>query len=68
MSPDDTLAKVQDSLDDYLNFGVPNIWVIDLWKHRGWVVTASGWARTNDGIMRSADGRVAMPLSEVLLP
>ena len=68
MSPDDTLAKVQESLDDYLDFGVPNIWVIDPWKHRGWVVTASGWARMNDGIMRTADARVAMPLKDVLLP
>jgi hypothetical protein len=68
MSPDDTKASAQPSLDDYLNFGVPNIWVIDPWKHRGWVVTASGWATAPDGIMRTADGRVAMPLSEVLLP
>lgn len=68
LSPDDTFAKVQESLDDYLNFGVPNIWVIDPWKHRGWVVTASGWQRMNEGIMRTADARVAMPLKDVLLP
>jgi Uma2 family endonuclease len=68
MSPDDTKGSTQPSLDDYLNFGVPNIWVIDPWKHRGWVVTATGWARAHDAIMRTADARVAMPLSEVLLP
>jgi Uma2 family endonuclease len=68
MSPDDTKGSTQPSLDDYLNFGVPNIWVIDPWKHRGWVVTATGWARADDAIMRTADARVAMPLSEVLLP
>jgi Uma2 family endonuclease len=68
LSPDDTLAKLQDSLDDYLNFGVPNIWVIDPWKYRGWVVTASGLATAVDGIMLTADGRLAMPLTEVLLP
>jgi Uma2 family endonuclease len=68
MSPDDTKGSTQPSLNDYLNFRVPNIWVIDPWKHRGWVVTASGWAKADDGIMRTADARVAMPLSEVLLP
>jgi hypothetical protein len=47
---------------------VPNIWVIDPWKHRGWVVTRSGWATATDGTMCTADGRVAMPLREVLLP
>ena len=68
MSPDDTIAAMQDRLDDYLNFGVPNIWVVDPWKHRGWHITAAGWATAADGVMRTADGRVAMPLVDVLLP
>lgn len=68
MSPDDTMAGVQDRLDEYLALGVPNVWVIDPWKHRGWTVSDSGWARATDGIVRSHDGRVAMPLVDVLLP
>jgi Uma2 family endonuclease len=68
MSPDDTIAAMQDRLDDYLNFGVPNVWVIDPCKHRGWHVTANGWATASSGIMRTADGRVAMPLADVLPP
>ena len=68
MSPDDTVAAMQDRLDDYLQFGVPNVWVIDPWKHRGWQVTAGGWATAADGVMRTADGRIAMPLADVLLP
>lgn len=68
ISPDDTVAAMQDRLDDYLQFGVPNIWVVDPWKHRGWIITAGGWAVCADGIMRSADGRVALPLVDVLLP
>jgi Uma2 family endonuclease len=67
MSPDDTISAMQDRLDDYLQFGVPNIWVIDPWKHRGWRITADGWA-AESGVMRTADGRIAMPLSDVLLP
>jgi Uma2 family endonuclease len=68
MSPDDTKASTQPSLNDYLSFRVPNIWVVDPWKHRGWMVTARGRARADDGVMRTANGRVAIPLSEVLLP
>ncbi len=68
MSPDDTAGTLQDRLDDYLNFGVPNIWVVDPWKHRGWRITPEGWLPATDGIMRTADGRVAMPLADVLLP
>jgi hypothetical protein len=43
MSPDDTMSSMQDRLDDYLRFGVPNIWVVDSWKQRGWNVTSDGW-------------------------
>jgi Uma2 family endonuclease len=67
MSPDDTIGDMQDRLDEYLNFGVPNIWVIDPWKHRGWRITVDGWSLAHDGIMRTADGRVEMPLADVLL-
>lgn len=67
MSPDDTISAMQDRLDDYLQFGVPNIWVIDPWKHRGWRITTDGWA-SETAIMRTADGRIAMPLADVLLP
>jgi Uma2 family endonuclease len=67
-SPDDRVAALQDRLDDYLQFGVPNIWVIDPWKHRGWNVTADGWATAAGGVMCTIDGRIAMPLADVLLP
>jgi Uma2 family endonuclease len=67
MSPDDTISAMQDRLDDYLQFGVPNIWVVDPWKHRGWHITADGWASAA-GVMRTADGKIEMPLTEVLLP
>ena len=68
MSPDDTMTAMQDRIDDYLAFGVPNVWVIDPWKHRGWRVSEEGWAAASDRILRTADARIAMPLSEVLLP
>lgn len=67
MSPEDTISSMQDRLDDYIQFGVPNIWVIDPWKHRGWSITANGWAAQPD-TMRTADGRIVMPLADVLLP
>jgi Uma2 family endonuclease len=57
MSPDDTIAAMQDRLDDCLHFGVANVWVIDPWKHRkhrGWHVTAAGWATAEGGVMRIA--------------
>lgn len=68
MSPDDTIIAMQDRLEDYLQFGVPNVWVVDPWKHRGWQITAEGWTTAAGAVMRTADGRIAMPLVDVLLP
>jgi len=68
MSPEDTMAALQDRLDDYLALGVPNIWVVDPWKFRGWQITAQGWTTAPDKILRTAEGRLAMPLADVLLP
>ncbi len=68
LSPDDTLAYIQERTDEYLAFGVPNVWVVDPWKHRGWIVTPGSWDMASDGILRTPDGRVAMPLIDVLLP
>lgn len=34
LSKDDTLRSMQDRIDDYLAFGVPNIWVLDPVKRR----------------------------------
>jgi hypothetical protein len=68
MSPDDTMSSLQDRLDDYLTLGVPNLWVIDPWKRRGWTITPAGWHTALDGFLHTADGQIAMPLADVLPP
>ena len=66
MSPDDTMSSLQDRLDDYLAFGVPNVWVIDPWKGRAWTVDGIGWRRVHDGMLRTLDGEIRLPLVEIL--
>ena len=66
MSPDDTMSSMQDRLDDYLAFGVRNIWVIDPWKRRAWTITKVGWHAVLDGMLRTDDGLIALPVEEVL--
>ena len=66
MSPDDTMSSVQDRLDDFLAFGVPNVWVIDPWKGRAWTVNAAGWRTVVDGVLRTVDGEVGLPFAEIL--
>ena len=65
LSPDDSFPKLQERLDDYLAMGIPNVWVIDPNSRRGWHITRAGHLEALDGVLRSTDGKVATPLTEV---
>lgn len=42
LSPEDRLSRMQTRIDDYLNFGVENIWIIDPETRRAWTADRSG--------------------------
>jgi Uma2 family endonuclease len=50
LSPEDRLSRFQDRINDYLDFGVENIWVIDPERRAAYTATASGLhpVRTNE--------------------
>jgi Uma2 family endonuclease len=68
LSPADSFPKLQDRLDDYLAMGVPNIWVLDPASRRAWSIAREGHFEALDGILRTADGRVAMPVAALFSP
>ena len=65
LSPDDGWPKLQERLDDYLAFGVPNIWVLDPTSRRAWRITREGHLEALDGILRADDGLVILPVAEL---
>jgi Uma2 family endonuclease len=42
LSPGDSLADLQERVDDYVGMGVENIWIMDPVKRMTWVGTAGG--------------------------
>ena len=53
LSPEDRWNRVQDSIADYLRFGVPEIWVIDPEEAKAWTCTPEGGLRqVADGVLR----------------
>jgi Uma2 family endonuclease len=42
LSPEDRLSRFQDRIDDYLGFGVENIWIIDPETRKAWTASATG--------------------------
>ncbi len=65
LSPSDTMRQMRSRIDDYLNFGVPHVWVIDPIDLRAFHYTADGITESNDGILRTSNPDIQIPLHEL---
>jgi Uma2 family endonuclease len=65
LSPEDRMPRVLERIDEYLTFGVPYVWVIDPESRRGWVYTADSIQEAKDGVLRTANPEIAVPLTEL---
>jgi len=63
LSPDDRAADVQDRIDDYLQFGIPAVWLIDPERQRAWIHTKEGAREALDRVLRNPAGDLEVPLS-----
>lgn len=66
LSPDDRAGAVQEKIDDYLAFGIPYVWVVNPHSGRGCVHTTDAAREAKDGILRTADPAIELPLYELL--
>jgi Uma2 family endonuclease len=61
LSKDDSLQSMQDRVDDYLSFGVPNVWILDPAQRRAYVCSR--------GCFQEPEGRILeVPSSEIRIP
>jgi Uma2 family endonuclease len=51
-------------VQDYLQMGVPNVWILDPWNKQAYIADAGGLRVVTDRI-GTADGRVVFRLEEV---
>ena len=65
LSPEDRMGRVLSKISDYLNFGVPYVWVIDPRKRKGTVYTPADSYSPEDGILRTQNPDIALPLAEL---
>jgi Uma2 family endonuclease len=65
LSRDDTLESIQAKIDDYLAFGVPYIWVINPRFRRAWIYTKEGIQEAKDGVLRTENPALTVPLADV---
>ena len=65
LSPEDRASNVQEKITDYLDFGVPYVWVVDPRTRRAYVHTAGGALEAKDGVLRTAGPELSVPLAEI---
>jgi len=65
LSKDDTFKSVNDRLEDSASMGVPNVWMLDPRRRRGYVYNSQGFLEAKDGVLRVAGSEIAVPLAEI---
>src|SRR5262249_52095478 len=63
LSPLDQMGRVLAKVSDYLTFGVPYVWVIDPRRRKATVYTATDSSVPEDGILRTQNPDIALPLA-----
>jgi Uma2 family endonuclease len=69
LSPEDRFSRLQQRIDDYLRFGVRQVWVVDPKTKRAWIHDSLGNREIRDGVLRfegAADvPQIVLPLREL---
>jgi Uma2 family endonuclease len=65
LSPEDRMVRVQESVRDYVDFGVPCVWIVNPATRQGYVCNADGMFEAKDGVPRVAGTPIAVPLAEL---
>ncbi len=63
LSPEDTMRRMQERIEDYRSLGVANIWILDPGTRRGYDCRPSGWLDAAEFAI--PDTPIRLPLSEI---
>jgi Uma2 family endonuclease len=62
LSDGQSLADVQDRMDDYVEFGVPHVWIVDPVTSRGWDASSGAPKEVRDGVMKTGHPEITVDL------
>lgn len=63
LSPEDRYSKIDEKIQDYIKFGIQNVWVIDPKRRIGWDCSTGNWVRT--GQFTAKHTAIYLSLSEL---
>lgn len=65
LSPEDTMGRVRQRVDDYLKFGTEHIWVIDPDLRKAYICTKTGFHEPESGVLTVPGTPIQVVLSEL---
>lgn len=66
LSPDDRMSRMQEKIRDDLKMGVPYVWLVDPSARLAWIHTSEAAVEVKDGILRTSNPQIEMPLADVM--
>lgn len=66
LSKGDSMDDMQERIDDYLDFGVPHVWVVNPRTLRAFHYTQDGMREPKDAILRTTNPDLTVPIRELL--
>jgi Uma2 family endonuclease len=65
LSTEDRMSDMLSKIADLLGFGVRYIWVVDPETTRAWIYTRDGISEAREGVLRTENPDIAVPMSEL---
>lgn len=65
LSPEDTFSRLNQRVQDYLDFGVPVVWVIDPGERRVWIYRPTGMQEATGDSVHLDGTDIEVPFSEI---
>lgn len=65
LSPEDTLGRIRQRVDDYLNFGTEHIWIVDPELRKAYVCSKTGFQEPENGVLAIPGSPIRVVLSEL---
>jgi Uma2 family endonuclease len=65
LSRDDSLRGMQERTDDYLTFGIENVWILDPATRRAYICSRTGFQEPAEGVLSVPGTPILLVLSEL---
>lgn len=65
LSPSDSVDSMQERIDDYLQFGVAHVWLLNPRNLRAFHYTSEGMREAKDGILKTDHPAILLPVREL---